>query len=251
LWGGANALNSAEDRDTGPVNLLPDPPPLPAGLWLFGLVTSALAVAVAGTRGRRPALGGARGVGAAFCYFVPRPLKRAPRQGGPGLDCLASGAGGGLGAVLLGYVATPAPLDSEVFLVGLAFTVCIWGGIPTSQIFQLSPGDNVSTARNYTSWLGPRLVLRLGPVFFLAHLALLIAHALLWRPGLFAHLIPATLWLAWAALVLLAAAHSFAWSAAPFERSHERMLRQLALLMTSQVCWTAAVWLARQSRDLS
>src|SRR5262249_2195498 len=38
LWGGTNSFNSAEDRDEGPVNLLPHPPPMPRHLGAFGLV---------------------------------------------------------------------------------------------------------------------------------------------------------------------------------------------------------------------
>lgn len=50
LWGGTNAFNSAEDRDTGPVNLMPDPPPRPPHLHAFGLALMVVAIAAAALR---------------------------------------------------------------------------------------------------------------------------------------------------------------------------------------------------------
>src|SRR5258708_5585622 len=53
LWGGWNAFNSAEDRDEGPVTLLPNPPPLPPRLGVFGMgmkLAGVLASAVFGLR---------------------------------------------------------------------------------------------------------------------------------------------------------------------------------------------------------
>jgi hypothetical protein len=243
LWGGANALNSSQDRDEGPVNLLPNPPPLPPGLAAFGLVVSGLAVAAAATRGWRPAVVVLIGFLASLVYSVRLPGMPWRGKEIGGLDILINATGCGLGAVLLGYVATPAPLGWEVVFVGVAFSVAIWGGLPTSQIFQLRPDDTYATARNYTAWLGPRRVLRLGLVFFLAHLAMLTAHALWLRPALWESASAAVPWLGWMLLVVTAALHSFVWSWSPFRDSYARMLRQMSLLLASQILWVIAIWL--------
>ena len=85
LWGGTNAYNSSQDRDAGPVNLLPNPPPLPPRLDVFGVACMALAVAVATLAGARAALLTACAIPLSIYYSIKsgkpsgKPPARAPR----------------------------------------------------------------------------------------------------------------------------------------------------------------------------
>src|SRR5205085_1395787 len=136
----------------------------------------------------------------------------------------------------LGYTLTGAPLDAHVVLVAMAFTVATFGGVPTSQIFQLHPGEGYREARNYASLLGARTTLRVGAALFVIHVALIAAL------GLPSTVSAAVLWLGWAALALAASAHSWAWSKKPFSQPYRRMTRQLGMMMTSQTLWTGWAW---------
>lgn len=234
LWGGANAFNSAEDRDDGPVNLLPNPPPLPARLGAFGIAMTLFAVALAALRGPRPAAI----VGVAVVLSIYYSWRGGPFRRGKEVaivDNVINATGCGLMAILLGYSFTPAPFDARVLWIALAFTVGIYGGVPTAQIFQLSPKDTYATARNTTALIGARATLLAGGALFLVHLALLLLEG--WpRPGV--------LVIGWAVLVVGATVHSWEWSRHPFDRPYERMTRQMGMLMTSQVLWSLAAFLS-------
>jgi 4-hydroxybenzoate polyprenyltransferase len=244
LWGGVNAFNSSQDRDEGPVNLLRHPPPLPPGLLAFSLLSQAAAVGLAALHGWWPAALVATAVALSTLYSLRVPRFRRAKEI-PVLDILINALGCGLGSIALGYAFTGAsPLDARALSVGLAFSVAIFGGLPTSQIFQLEPGEARGRAHNYASLLGARRTLRVGSLFFALHLALL---ATVVRPGwteVSAWSLPMALWIGWAVLVTAGALHSLWWSAHPFTDAYGRMTRQFAVLMGSQVLWTAAAWLA-------
>jgi hypothetical protein len=256
LWGGTNALNSAMDRDEGPVNLLPNPPPRPPGLAWFGLIWMGIGVALAAWKGWPAVVLGLVAVLLSIYYSVPgrwregsEPRRWWLRRGKeiPGIDILINTLGFGLGAVLLGWSATPAPLTWQVLYVGLAFTVMGWGGIPTSQIFQLVPSPLAGEGqgggpRNWTFLIGPRNVLLLGPVFFVTHVAMLAVYPLFERPDVFASAWRLSLWLGWFGLLLGAAAHSLVWARSPFEHAYRRMVRHMLLVLGGQACWTVALW---------
>src|SRR5438045_3666498 len=92
LWGGTNAFNSAEDRDEGPVNLLPDPPPRPPHLGSFGLALMVAAVAAAGLRGARCAILAALAVVLSVFYsWRGAPWRRGKEI--PGIDNLINAGG--------------------------------------------------------------------------------------------------------------------------------------------------------------
>ena len=220
LWGGTNAFNSAEDRDTGPVNLLPDPPPLPPHLGAFGLALMAAAIVAATLRGVELL------VGCAAILSIYYSWRGAPWRRGkdvPGVDNLINAAGCGLGSFCLGWCTTGAPLDATPIYLGLAWTVCLFGGMPTAQIFQLAPGER---ATNWTSLLGAARTLRLGAILFALHLALLAPVT---------HLAPGTI--VWVAGVAIAIAHSAWWSRTPFVAPYRRMLRQMTVLTIAQLAW--------------
>ena len=236
LWGGANAYNSSQDRDEGPVNLLPNPPPVPPRLAAFGLALHGAAVGLALTRGAWSGVLTAIGAIGSILYSWRggwfRRLKEVP-----GVDNLVNACACGILPVALGASARGQAPSLHAWLVGAAFTVAVFGGVPTSQIFQLRESDTVQTARNWAAWVGPRRVLRLGAVLFVAHVALLVLVAAPSRPT-------ATVvacWVCWATLVLAAAAHSLWWSRTPRVDPYRRMIRQLGMMMTSQTIWVVGV----------
>lgn len=236
LWGGANAFNSSQDRDEGPVNLLPDPPPLPPRLAAFGLALHAAAVGLALIRGAWPGTLTAIGAAASVLYSWQNRWFRRWKEV-PGVDNLINACGCGILPVALGASARGHAPSLHVCLVGAAFTVAVFGGVPTSQIFQLRESDTVHTARNWAAWVGPRRVLRLGAVLFGVHIALLVAVALPPRPT------PTVVacWVCWALLVLAAGVHSLWWSQSPRIDAYHRMTRQLGMMMASQVVWVVGV----------
>jgi 1,4-dihydroxy-2-naphthoate octaprenyltransferase len=244
LWGGTNAFNSGQDGDTGPLNMLPNPPPVPAHLSAFGLGMKLAAVLGAAlVSWRLGALFAA--AAAASVFYSGRARKSAAWRRGkdvPGLDMAINAGGFGLGSLLVGYCLTPAPLTVAVWLYGAGFTLAYWGGMPTSQLFQLKPTDTGATVPNYTAQLGGRRVLRLAAGFFAAHALVLI---LLDAPRLAgAPLVARGCWGLWLLLVLFSAAHSWRWARAPFAQPYAKMMRQMTAMMGSQLCWTIYAWLS-------
>jgi hypothetical protein len=244
LWGGTNAFNSGQDGDTGPLGMLPDPPPVPPYLSAFGLVVKALAVLGASLVSLRL---GALFLAAALAsaFYSGRSRSVAGWQRGkdiPGLDMAINAGGFGLGSLLVGYCLTPAPLTPTIWLYGAGFTLAYWGGMPTSQIFQLTPTDTVATVPNYTAALSSARVLQLAGGFFTAHVLVL---TLLDLPRLgSASLVAQLLWGMWLVLVVFSAVHSWRWASAPFEQPYAKMIRQMTAMMGSQLCWTMYAWLS-------
>ena len=223
LWGGTNAFNSAEDRDSGPVNLLPNPPPLPRHLGAFGLSLMAAAIVAAGVlRGWQcAALVTGAVVLSIFYSWRGAPWPRGKEI--PGVDNLINASGCGIGSFCLGWCTTGEPLTAMALYFGLAWTVCLFGGMPTAQIFQLRPDDRGS---NWTAHLGAARTLRFGAVLFMLHFALLARVSSL---GI------ATV--VWGAGVVSATLHSAWWSRDPFVQPYHRMLRQMTLLTVAQLAW--------------
>lgn len=229
-WGGGNAFNSAEDRDTGPVNLLPNPPPRPAHLGAFGLGCGALAVIVAsawpGMTRVVPFVLACQLLSIAYSWRSG-PFRRLKEVGV--LDAVTHALGTGPLALAIGWGAR-APFESRAWVYALGFFLALFGGYATTQIFQLSPRDTYATARNYTSLVGPARALRIGALAFAAHVLVLASVAR-------GHSVARVAFAAWALLVVAAAAHSLCWSRRPFAHAHRGMLRQMALMMASQVCF--------------
>jgi hypothetical protein len=141
----------------------------------------------------------------------------------PGIDNLINASGCGIGSFALGWCTTGAVLTPTAIALGLAWTVCLFGGMPTAQIFQLAPTDRTS---NWTARLGASRTLQLGAVLFVVHLAML------------ACLSPHNAWtFVWAAGVIVAAVHSAWWSASPFTSPYARMVRQMTVLTAAQLAW--------------
>jgi len=240
IWGGANAFNADQDADTGPMNLLPNPPARPPRLGAFGIAMMAIGVALSIAKGHLVFALSACGMLASVYYSWVNPWWRRGKEI-PGIDILINAGGCGLGSVLAGYAFNTGTLSSSAWLVGVAFTVAIFGGLPTSQIFQMEAAGGRDHINDYATRMGARFVLRSGAFLFLLHIVLLASVSLrenpVWRLG------PSLLLLAWGFLVVAAAIHSWLWANAPFHQPYLRMLRQLSLMMASQVCWIGAqIW---------
>jgi hypothetical protein len=244
LWGGTNAFNSGQDGDTGPLSMLPNPPPVPAHLSTFGLLLKLLAVlGAASISVRLGSLFLAAALASAFYSGRPRTASHWQRgKDLPGLDIAINAGGFGLGSLLVGYCLTPAPLTPAIWLYGVGFTLAYWGGMPTSQLFQLTPADTVATVPNYTAFLTGHRVLRLASGFFAAHV--LVLAVLDWPTLATATPTARLLWGLWGLLVLFSAAYSWQWARAPFEQPYTKMMRQMTAMMGSQLCWTVYAWLS-------
>jgi hypothetical protein len=241
-WGGANAINSSQDRDTGPVNLLPHPPPLPPHLLAFGVVWSLGALPLTAALGGEAIAVTAAMFALSLFYSVKR--RRGTRgKDVAGVDVAVHAVGSGLLTIMLGASAADA-LDGRALAWGMIFAVALVGGFPTTQVFQLDdaqPGE-----RNFTQAMGPARALRCGAVCFAAHaVAVVVAVAVFVDPAAFGS--EATRWrLALLAsglgLVAVAAVHSWRWARAPGERAQQRMQRQLAIMLASQIAIVVACW---------
>jgi len=225
LWGGTNAFNSAEDKDEGPVNLLPSPPPRPMHLGRFGLVLMGLAIVAAAVRDLRCAALATIAVVLSIFYSWKSARWRRGKEI-PLVDNLINALGCGAGSFYFGWCTTGAPISSTMVALGLAWSICLFGGMPTAQIFQLRPTDDVTSARNFTAWLGAPRTLRLGAVLFAIHLCVLAVLST-WNLGT----------CLWAIGVVAAVIHSARWSRAPFSDPYRRMLRQMTVLTTAQMAW--------------
>lgn len=231
-WGGANAFNSAQDRDEGPVNLLPDPPPRPPRLGVFGIACGVLSVVVAcawpGMQRVVPFVASCFILSIAYSWRGG-PVRRLKEIGV--LDNVTNALGCGPLALAIGWGAR-GPLEPRLAIYALGFFLALFGGFTTTQLFQLREDDTYATARNYTSLVGPSRALRLGALAFFAHVVVLAMVIPLHGKAVLA-------FGAWALLVALAAVHSFRWARRPFENPHGRMLRQMTLMLASQVCFVA------------
>src|SRR5262249_38713563 len=119
---------------------------------------------------------------------------------------------------------TGAPLSAIAIYLGVSWTVCLFGGMPTAQIFQLGTGE-----RNWTSWLGAARTLRLGALLFAVHFVLIARVSALSIGSAI-----------WGAGVLAAIVHSAWWARTPRVDAYRRMLRQMALLTVAQLAWAFA-----------
>ena len=232
-WGGTNAFNSDEDRDEGPVNLLPAPPPRPAHLGAFGIAWGALAIVVTiawpGKLRVLPLVVLSAVLSLAYSYRGA-PFRRLKEIGI--VDNVTNALGCGPIAIAIGW-GVAGPFAPGLLPIAAGFFFAFFGGYTTSQIFQLRDGDTYATARNYTSLLGASLALRLSVLAFLAHLVVLLA-------VLRGRALGSVAYGAWIALVLFAALHAWRWARIPRDRPKRRMLIQLGLLMGSQVCFLLA-----------
>lgn len=239
LWGGTNAFNTGQDGNEGPLTLLPDPPPVPKHLSLFGISLMLFAVILAYTVSLRLTVWTSIGLALSVFYSYKNKFFRRGKDIVV-VDMLINTIGFGFCSILFGYMLTPAPITTELLFTGAGFTFAYLGGMPTSQIFQLN--GVTDTTKNYTTLLGVRGVLRAGAFFFLCHI-LFLALAYTDIGFLMSAPVALTCWLGWCILVALSAIHSYWWSFSPFTEPYKRMNRQMLLMMGSQVLWTIYAWI--------
>ena len=246
-WGGANAINSAEDKDTGPVNLLPNPPPPPRHLRAFGVVWSALGLPIVVVLGPTAALLTASMFALSLFYSLRR---RGGRRGKDiaGVDAVIHAVGSGFLTLLLGASAAGDLDGVDVVDVAWAvvFAVALLAGYPTTQIFQ-SGGEGEH--HNITALLGPRRVLEIGAAGLVVHAVLVVALAVAtvdfggrvagagvrFVVGFGLGVI----------FVGVAVVGALRWSRAPHDAPYARMTRQMTTLLASQALIALGLWGAR------
>ena len=176
LNGGTLALNSAIDRDAGPVGYLDHPPPPPRYLAAAGLLLMVLG-GIAGGIFRIVGLLGPAWVPLyglcvvlSLLYSVP-PVRLKAR---PGADLVVNMIGYGALTLLAGWAATGMPLPRSVAIASLAGAALFAALYPLTQIYQMDD-DARAGVRTLALALGSRGSLLLALVSVLAAFALLVA----------------------------------------------------------------------------
>jgi 4-hydroxybenzoate polyprenyltransferase len=178
---------------------------------------------------------------AMFCLSLFYSVERRGRRGKEvgGVDAGINALGTGLLTILLGASAA-SPLEPRHWLWGFAFSLAIFGGFPTTQIFQLQPGESYDSARNYTSLVGEAAALRIGAVFFGVHVAV-VGCVLGATPPVLAPWRVAGIAVG-CVLALGAAVHSWRWARQPHDQPEARMQRQMTAMLLSQTGFTVGLW---------
>lgn len=240
-FGGTCALNSGFDRDEGPLNMLPNPPPVPRYLHLWGLFCMVLAVGVFSIYGQQAALLALGILLLSVFYSVPLPyLKWRGKEVG-GIDNLINALGCGLFSVLLGYSLTGSSFDSRILTIAMIFTFTSFGSYPASQIFQLSAGKSYQENRNYVSLVGPSRSLKLCAVILIIGMTLL-ALVIVMPDWLRFSLVARIFYGLFLLFDLAAAAYVWGWSYQPFNQPQLRHYRLGTVLSAARYCWVVAEW---------
>lgn len=160
LNGGTLALNSAYDRDTGPVGFLRKPPPLPPRLGAFAWALMAAGAIPAGLVS--PALGGLylASVALSWAYSVP-PLRL---KAVAGADLAVNILGYGAMTFAAGWLAARARTGALFWILTAGFGLLFGLLYPLTQIYQMDE-DRARGDRTLSVRLGRRGVLRLGAAF--------------------------------------------------------------------------------------
>jgi hypothetical protein len=244
--GGSLWLNSACDRDTGPVSFLARPPPPPRALFAAGLVAKSLGVIVFAIRGLAPGLlaGAMLLLSVAYSHGLGsgRRLKSAPPW-----DAIVNGVGYGALSVLLGASigsVDELAIGSELAWAALAFSLTIIGSMPASQIYQLDEAGWQARS-DFASWLGRTPGLRIGALCFALGCGCALVAQLVGGPR------PMIAQLSFAVFLgcfVAAAALLVRWSTRPAREdanhAQRRYLQIVALALLARVAWIANAWLA-------
>lgn len=175
LYPGANAFNSAYDRDTGPIGGLARPPAVPAGLALGSVALQGTGAVLAPLVGWTFAAAYVLLWGVFTAYSHPRTRwKRSP--------VLSTGAivlgQGGLGFVLGWSAVAGGWPASEAGLLALGVACAgVAAMYPLTQVYQLAE-DAARRDRTLAAVLGPAGVFAWGAAWFVALAALTRALAL-------------------------------------------------------------------------
>ncbi|WP_209329262.1 UbiA family prenyltransferase [Lunatimonas salinarum] len=182
VYPSSNAYNSIQDRDSGSIGGLKNPPPIPEGLWVVTFVFDCLALGLgAWLLGVEVMvlLGGYILASRAYSYRGIRLKKYAI-----GGFLLVASLQGGLIYLVTSMVASHQhffELGAEVFLGALAATVMIGAGYPITQIYQHQQ-DRLDGVNTLSMKLGVRGTLLFSVSLFGLFTALVF---LLWKESVF------------------------------------------------------------------
>jgi len=165
LNGGTLALNSAFDKDTGPIGYLDKPPPIPRGLGLFGIVLIALGLLLATLISTDYLVAYSICTVMSVLYSCPPARLKSVPFADLAINC------GGYGALTFygGWAAAGAPLGLEGGLSVAGFFMLFGGLYPLTQIYQIE-SDAASGDRTLAVFLGRRRSLWLSAAFTAAAL---------------------------------------------------------------------------------
>lgn len=231
LNGGTLALNSAIDRDEGDVGFLNDPPPIPRGLGIYGLMLMLLGCLPAWWIGRPFLAVYAISVVLSILYSVP-PVRLKARGG---WDVLINMIGyGGLTALAGWLAASPLPIQGQWgIFAGFAF---LFGAFyPMTQFYQKEE-DERAGARTLALILGDQ-----GSMLFIH--GCLFAANLAWLWALWSRPTAPWAWTCYIAQALLWFVFALDWWRRFSRYPHQKgMYRALLLWALTNVLLIAAFW---------
>lgn len=238
-FGGTCALNSAWDKDEGPVNMLPDPPPVPPYLAVFGVVCMLLSVALFASINRSAAFASSALLLLSVVYSVKLPGCHWRLKEIAFIDNAINAVGCGFISVILGFSIGGAAITAPVLVFATLFTLGSFGSYPASQIFQLKPDDTYATARNTASYLGAQPALRIGAVILaITLLFLCVGSIVFFEPQQRS----TPLLLLFALTYLFAIFYLWQWSKQPFAHPKKKHYILGTLLSLTRYLWIAAIW---------
>lgn len=157
LNGGTLALNSAFDKDTGPIGYLDHPPPVPRGLALFGVALLALGLLLAASISTTYLTAYVVCTAMSALYSCPPVRLKSVPFADLAINCIGYGALTFYG----GWAATGAPLGMSGSLSVAGFFMLFGGLYPLTQIYQIQ-SDAASGDRTLAVFLGRRRTLWLS-----------------------------------------------------------------------------------------
>lgn len=226
LYPGANAFNTAYDRDEGPIGGLAEPPPVPAGLARWSTILQGTGAALAPLVGPGFAVTYLALWAIFTAYSHPRTRwKRSPAVSTIAIVVGQGGLGYGLGWAAAGGGWPPGP---DGILAGVAAVTAVAAMWPWSQLYQVE-ADRARSETTLADWLGVR-----GTLAWTAHGLALAA----WSLAALGQPIPAGIAAAGAGGSLTTAVTApSGWSP-----NHRTTMIALHALSMAFLVWTIVTW---------
>lgn len=243
LMGGACAINTAEDKDANqPLTYLPNPPPIPHFLGLFGLGVMAVGLALATLRGPTPTALAALSIALSWLYSGRLPFTRWRGKEIGGVDNAISSIGCGGIAILLGYTMRGAEINGFITIQAALFTLFMAASYAASQLYQLPPNASYASARNFATLLGSVRALIFGGCILLLCAPLSLYLLCLQHKGTPSILLPQLLGIVFLIAYVGGALQLFFWSRTPNTERSARFYRLVGTLLSGRICFIAAAW---------
>ncbi len=230
-WGGTALINSAIDQDTKAVNGLDRPPMPPRGSFTISILLHIGSVVVFSAYSASAAYCAAFMAFASIAYSHGFGLRRWKEI--PILDAVLNGVGFGGATIWLGYAMRRTDLNLDIACALIAFSVTSAVSYVYMQVWQLEPGETVTTGRNTASFLGVRKTIVAGLV------ALPIAVAILTVPvftGAWSHTRIA-LFVLYGAIVVSSLVGIARWAARPYENARRRCEIFYIHMIAARIIW--------------